>query len=123
MPDRRFSLQTESDISPEELALRSLPGYPFGPNPNGSTLFHQGATLEAQDPQFYYFDDDRSACPPEGTEGICSFDRSCPYSLTPKALEGSPSFADYQWYLFALMVTYGALTAYWSQVFPGGNGK
>lgn len=147
MPDNAFGAR-EASMSPEDLAMASLPNLPNDAHPNGADLFPQGSTLRTHG----YYDDDAmdqyflrnggeysnyygwsdpngitipypNVCPSQDLPGFnfCDYMR-CSYVKESKAFTGSPSVHDTFGYLFALSCIYVLMAAYWLQVFPAGNG-
>jgi hypothetical protein len=118
MPDRRFGYEHAS-MSPEELAIASLPVPPNPANGRGTVLFAQGATLNTETKEYDYVNS-RSNCPASSLEDyFCdlSFD-ICPSAAEVSPTE-SPSVLGLFGFLFSLSIIYTLMAAYWAQVFPG----
>ena len=144
MPGNSFGFSQASQ-SPELLATEALLNYRGGVEPlfdadntNGTSLFPQGSTVATE---YYYPIYGGSTCEWDGVDYVCK--SNCPpeqlidmgysgsncaapakgYPLSPTGDGGSPSFNDAIGYLFAVVLVYLILAAYWSSVFPMGNGS
>jgi hypothetical protein len=125
MPDRRFGYEHAS-MSPEELAIASLPVRPDPANGRDTVLFAQGTTLNTE--KKYYYPDDYSNytpltnCPASSLRDyfcVQAYDgESCPSAAEVSPTE-SPSVLGLFGFLFSLSIIYTLMAAYWAQVFPG----
>jgi hypothetical protein len=130
MPDRKFSFN-EAKMGAEELALKSLPGYPFSKgSSNGSSLWYQGVTLRTSREydtgngpvdSLSTTGETMVTCPPQDTPGLCKY-VFCDYAIQPVPLTGSPSANGYFGYLTILVFVYAFVACYVAQIFPSGNG-
>jgi hypothetical protein len=123
MPDRRFEFQHAS-MSPEELAIASLPVPPNEANSKGTSLYPQGSTFSVQtfysDDYYYYEDVGKDNCPAQNaSEYFCPSISQCASALNPAPTPSSPSLNQMIGYLLALSSLYTLVAAYWAQVFPG----
>lgn len=132
MPNRTFDWQHAS-LSPEDLALLSLPSSPLNSpqNAKGTSLFAQGSTLNLEMDyimyeESYYYDANGNrksldTCPGQNvSEYFCPDLSRCAAALDPAPTINSPSVHDMMGFLFSLCFFYTFLAAYWAQVFPGG---
>ncbi len=119
-------------------------------NTNGTSLFPQGSTVLIEWNNHYYADSYcknvpdphdpwggkekvcKSNCPPAQLSNMSywsnsySYGRVCNHAAKvylPTGGNGSPSFNDAVGYLLAVTLVYSILAAYWSSVFPMGNGS
>jgi len=150
MPGNTFGFDQASQ-SPELLATEALLNYRGGVEPlyaadntNGTSLFPQGSTVLTEYNYQYDYNDHcksvpavpdspwgdtmrvcKSNCPPEQLSNI-SYSGTCANAAEgypPTSGDGSPSFNDAVGYLFAVTLVYSILAAYFSSVFPMGNGS
>lgn len=117
MPDRSFSSE-HSSMTPEELAIASLPIPPNPENGRDSVLFEQGVTLNHK--RDYPTSSQLSNCPEQNSR-----DYFCPWmgtictSVTEVSPTTSPSVSDLYGFLILLAIVCTVMAAYWVQVFPG----
>ena len=132
MPNRKFSSEHGS-MSPEELALDSIPGPLDDDAGRGGTLFPQGSTFMAHIPSIpsttervcdewgycyttwnYLYN-----CPlSNATDYFCPYLNSCKTTKSPAPTEDSPSSNNLYGHMFLQAVLYTLLAMYWAQVFP-----
>jgi ABC-type multidrug transport system fused ATPase/permease subunit len=123
MHQKKFGFE-HARMSPEELAIESLPKPPDADNGKGTTLFPQGSTLSLklyENPD--YFNYNKQNCPMDNlTDYFCDNFYNCVAAPEPAPTEDSPSVLDMFGFLVSLCVIYMSAAAYWAQVFPGQNG-
>eukprot|EP00573_Skeletonema_grethae_P008746 CAMPEP_0201706040 /NCGR_PEP_ID=MMETSP0578-20130828/47609_1 /ASSEMBLY_ACC=CAM_ASM_000663 /TAXON_ID=267565 /ORGANISM="Skeletonema grethea, Strain CCMP 1804" /LENGTH=1815 /DNA_ID=CAMNT_0048194413 /DNA_START=88 /DNA_END=5535 /DNA_ORIENTATION=- len=147
MPGNTFGF-VQASQSPELLANEALLNYKGGVEPlydeantNGTSLFPQGSTVLTEYNYGYaceYVPDPdpdnpwgetyvcTSNCPPQQLYNMSDTPNTCANAAKaypPTGGDGSPSFNDAVGYLFAVTLVYSILAAYWSSVFPMGNGS
>lgn len=139
----------EASQSPEVLATESLANYKrdsgetvydpknvqrsleaiYDPNnTNGTSLFPQGSIIVTE--AYYDWtirynnnDEPKSTCPSSEVSNLCGeYSSECHNPKLGYPSTGSSSVNDIIGYLTSLIVIYSLLAAYWSSVFPMGNG-
>ena len=135
MRGRSFG-SAEARMSPEELAIASLPVPPNAENAMGTTLFPQSSTFNFGYKYYNYNDirytdkdggtQTKSTCPNTNSSSLfCSeinYATTCEFSGPNSPTENSPSFNDTLGLLVLMALFYTMLAAWWAQVLPAGNG-
>ncbi len=151
MPNRTFTA-AHANVSPEGLAIASLPSSMNEENGKGSSMFPQGSTFITRQSPPYLWGGERwetwmkeqnglswdnrgyygdliypIVCPSQDFNqsigiNLCDLSYSCNYVPDNFESTDSPTVNDMMGYQCCLVIMYLLLASYWIQVFPAGNG-